>query len=124
MIGGKLDGNGSMENSTWLNHKVELQENKNDHKHELFHDTIRKGGGSSGGGKAGAGRSGGRARGGKNKGKKGFIGGGASVNSWRHHSHNSAPSLLSVPHFWGLYVSLALNLLVSLYVALVLICHL
>lgn len=81
----ELNGNGNMEVSTKLNHRVAMMES-NEHKHELS-VTIRKGGGKGRGiGRgAGAGIIG-----------AGVIGGSAYDRS--HHSNSSASSLSAGPY--------------------------
>jgi len=83
---GKLDGNGNMEVSTKLNHKVVMMES-NEHKHELS-VTVRKGGG--------LGRGIGRGVG------PGIIGagviGGSTAYDRSHHSNSSASSLSAGPY--------------------------
>ncbi|XP_061351504.1 uncharacterized protein LOC133296520 [Gastrolobium bilobum] len=87
---------GSIEDSIRLKDKVE--ESKNENKHELFNTTRKAQGGSKGA-----------------SGKRGRTGvnGSADVNRQPRRPQNSAPSLLSGPHFRAstfIYVSLALTI--------------
>jgi hypothetical protein len=72
---GNSNGNGTIEASTWLNHKYVLVKSQNEHKHDLF-VTVRKG--RIGGG--GRGRSGGVGA--------GIIGGGVIGGATVHHGHD------------------------------------
>ncbi|KEH28564.1 putative GRP family [Medicago truncatula] len=85
-LNGSLDGNGNIEVSTRLNHRVAMMES-NEHKHELS-VTIRKGGGIGRGVGAGAGA--------------GIIGagviGGSTAYHGSHRSNSSAPSLSAGPY--------------------------
>lgn len=101
---GSLDGNGNIEVSTRLNHRVAMMES-NEHKHELS-VTIRKGGGGKGGGGGGGRGAGGRGRGiGRGVGAgagAGIIGagviGGSTAYHGSHRSNSSAPSLSAGPY--------------------------